>query len=44
MGPGGKKIRPGISGDVIKELQDCNAALSLQRKRRQVIFAMTKLL
>ncbi|KAK6772902.1 hypothetical protein RDI58_028140 [Solanum bulbocastanum] len=31
-----KKIHPGISGDVIKELQDCNAALSQQRKRRQI--------
>ncbi|XP_055813209.1 pre-mRNA-processing factor 19 homolog 2-like isoform X1 [Solanum dulcamara] len=36
MGPGSKKICPGISGDVIKELQDCNAALSQQRKRRQI--------
>ncbi|KAJ8561219.1 hypothetical protein K7X08_027409 [Anisodus acutangulus] len=36
MDPSGKKIRPGISGDVIKELQDCNAALSQQRKRRQI--------
>ncbi|KAJ8539694.1 hypothetical protein K7X08_013946 [Anisodus acutangulus] len=36
MDPSGKKIRLGISGDVIKELQDCNAALSQQRKRRQI--------
>ncbi|KAL3351340.1 hypothetical protein AABB24_019764 [Solanum stoloniferum] len=36
MDPGSKKICPGISGDVIKELQDCNAALSQQRKRRQI--------
>ncbi|XP_015162039.1 pre-mRNA-processing factor 19-like isoform X4 [Solanum tuberosum] len=36
MDPGSKKIRPGISGDVIKELQDCNAVISQQRKRRQI--------
>lgn len=36
LGPDGKKIRPGISATVISELTDCNAALSQQRKRRQV--------
>ncbi|KAJ8768425.1 hypothetical protein K2173_021578 [Erythroxylum novogranatense] len=35
MGPPGKKIRPGISADIITELTDCNAALSQQRKKRQ---------
>ncbi|XP_024378031.1 pre-mRNA-processing factor 19 [Physcomitrium patens] len=34
-GPG-KKPRQGISSDIIKELTDCNARLSGQRKKRQV--------
>ena len=37
LGPDGKKIRPGISDAVISELTECNAALSQQRKRRQVV-------
>lgn len=36
MGPGGKKLRPGISSDIITELTDCNTALSQQRRKRQV--------
>lgn len=36
IGPGGKKIRPGISSDVIVELTDCNAALSQHRKKRTI--------
>lgn len=44
MGPDGKKIRPGISNSVIETLTECNAALSQQRKRRQVISAMEKTL
>ncbi|XP_075487337.1 pre-mRNA-processing factor 19-like [Primulina tabacum] len=36
MGPDGKRIRPGISSSVISELTDCNAALSQQRKKRQI--------
>ncbi|XP_060179085.1 pre-mRNA-processing factor 19-like [Lycium barbarum] len=36
MGPDGKKIRPGISQTVIETLTDCNAALSQQRKKRQI--------
>lgn len=36
LGPGGKRIRPGISAGIIAELTDCNAALSQQRKKRQV--------
>ncbi|KAK2967907.1 hypothetical protein RJ640_010517 [Escallonia rubra] len=36
MGPDGKKIRPGIVGSIIEELADCNAALSQQRKKRQI--------
>ncbi|XP_057957414.1 pre-mRNA-processing factor 19 [Malania oleifera] len=36
LGPGGKKIRPGISASIIAELTDCNAALSQQRKKRQI--------
>ncbi|KAM7466398.1 hypothetical protein LguiB_013960 [Lonicera macranthoides] len=36
MGPEGKKIRPGISSDIIAELTDCNAKLSQQRKKRQI--------
>lgn len=38
LGPDGKKIRPGISATVISELTDCNAALSQQRKKRQVFW------
>lgn len=34
-GPG-KKLRQGITSDIIKELTDCNARLSGQRKKRQV--------
>lgn len=37
MGPDGRRIRPGISSSIISELTDCNAALSQQRKKRQVI-------
>jgi pre-mRNA-processing factor 19 len=36
VGPGGKKIRAGISVNIIAELTDCNAALSQQRKKRQI--------
>jgi len=36
-GPDGKKIRPGISHSVIETLTECNAGLSQQRKKRQVI-------
>ncbi|KAH7573172.1 hypothetical protein JRO89_XS03G0082800 [Xanthoceras sorbifolium] len=36
MGPGGKKLRPGISSAIITELTECNAALSQQRKKRQI--------
>ncbi|PWA93664.1 MOS4-associated complex 3A [Artemisia annua] len=36
LGPDGKKIRQGISSAIITELTDCNAALSQQRKKRQV--------
>lgn len=36
LGPGGKRIRPGISANIIAELTDCNAMLSGQRKKRQV--------
>uniref|UniRef100_A0A5B6ZKU9 Pre-mRNA-processing factor 19 n=2 Tax=Davidia involucrata TaxID=16924 RepID=A0A5B6ZKU9_DAVIN len=36
MGPGGKKMRPGISASILAELTDCNAALSQQRKKRQI--------
>ncbi|XP_002528359.2 pre-mRNA-processing factor 19 homolog 1 [Ricinus communis] len=36
LGPPGKKLRPGISVTIITELTDCNAALSQQRKRRQI--------
>lgn len=37
LGPDGKRLRPGISSKIIEELTDCNAALSQQRKRRQVL-------
>ncbi|KAL8104851.1 hypothetical protein AgCh_028862 [Apium graveolens] len=36
LGPEGKKLRAGISSKIIEELTDCNAALSQQRKRRQI--------
>lgn len=36
LGPDGKKHRPGISADTIKELADCNTELSQQRKKRQI--------
>ncbi|KZV34021.1 pre-mRNA-processing factor 19 [Dorcoceras hygrometricum] len=36
LGPDGKRIRPGISSSIISELTDCNAALSQQRKKRQI--------
>lgn len=38
MGPGGNNIRPGISAGVFEELTECNAALSQQRKKRQVSY------
>ncbi|XP_010475111.1 PREDICTED: pre-mRNA-processing factor 19 homolog 1 [Camelina sativa] len=36
QGPDAKKMRLGISAEVITELTDCNAALSQQRKKRQI--------
>ncbi|KAG8088651.1 hypothetical protein GUJ93_ZPchr0010g9326 [Zizania palustris] len=36
IGPGGKKIRPGINPVMIEELTECNTMLSAQRKKRQV--------
>ncbi|CAI0383122.1 unnamed protein product [Linum tenue] len=36
LAPPGKKLRQGISTDIITELTECNAALSQQRKRRQI--------
>ncbi|KAF7837423.1 Pre-mRNA-processing factor 19 [Senna tora] len=36
LAPGGKKMRSGITSNVISELTDCNAALSQQRKKRQI--------
>ncbi|XP_012487307.1 pre-mRNA-processing factor 19 [Gossypium raimondii] len=36
MGPGGKRMRPGVSDSIISELTECNAALSQQRKKRQI--------
>ncbi|KAF3498517.1 hypothetical protein DY000_02051872 [Brassica cretica] len=36
QGPDAKKMRLGISTEVITELTDCNAALSQQRKKRQI--------
>ncbi|CAN1279100.1 Pre-mRNA-processing factor 19 homolog 2, partial [Linum perenne] len=36
LAPAGKKMRPGISVDVITELTECNLALSQQRKKRQI--------
>ncbi|RZS11486.1 hypothetical protein BHM03_00042817 [Ensete ventricosum] len=38
LGPDGKKIRPGINPAIIAELTECNALLSGQRKKRQVLF------
>ena len=38
MDPGAKRMRSGISDSVIVELTECNAALSQQRKKRQVLF------
>ncbi|KAB5545143.1 hypothetical protein DKX38_013255 [Salix brachista] len=36
MGQPGKRVRPGISANIITELTDCNATLSQQRKKRQI--------
>ncbi|XP_057742767.1 pre-mRNA-processing factor 19-like [Arachis stenosperma] len=36
MAHGGKKMHPGITSAIISELTDCNAALSQQRKKRQI--------
>ncbi|XP_038998533.1 pre-mRNA-processing factor 19 homolog 2-like [Hibiscus syriacus] len=36
MGPGSKRTRPGVSESIITELTECNAALSQQRKKRQI--------
>ncbi|XP_010276202.1 PREDICTED: pre-mRNA-processing factor 19-like [Nelumbo nucifera] len=36
LGPSGKRIRPGISADIITELTECNSMLSQQRKKRQI--------
>ncbi|KAH9681724.1 pre-mRNA-processing factor 19 [Citrus sinensis] len=36
LGPAGKKLHTGITPAIIAELTDCNAALSQQRKKRQV--------
>ncbi|KAF7150492.1 hypothetical protein RHSIM_Rhsim02G0043500 [Rhododendron simsii] len=36
MGAVGKKLHTGISASIIAELTDCNAALSQQRKKRQI--------
>jgi hypothetical protein len=36
LAPNAKKLHPGISSSIISELTDCNAALSQQRKKRQV--------
>lgn len=44
QGPDAKKMRLGVSGEVITELTDCNAALSQQRKKRQVIHIASYLL
>lgn len=38
VGPDGKRIRPGITNDIIEELSSCNTLLSAQRKKRQVTF------
>lgn len=37
LAPNAKKLHPGISSSIITELTDCNAALSQQRKKRQVL-------
>lgn len=37
FGPDGKRIRPGITSTIITELTECNAMLSGQRKKRQVL-------
>ena len=44
QGPDAKKMRLGISTEVITELTDCNAALSQQRKKRQVIHLASDIL
>ncbi|KAL5996893.1 E3 ubiquitin-protein ligase prp19 [Asimina triloba] len=36
LGPAAKRARPGISKEIIEELAACNAALSGQRKKRQI--------
>ncbi|KAK8571938.1 hypothetical protein V6N13_047567 [Hibiscus sabdariffa] len=36
MGAGAKRMRPGVSDSIIAELTECNAALSQQRKKRQI--------
>ncbi|KAE9592361.1 hypothetical protein Lal_00028351 [Lupinus albus] len=36
LAPGAKKIHPGITASIISELTECNAALSQQRKKRQI--------
>ncbi|XVE65769.1 hypothetical protein DITRI_Ditri08aG0026200 [Diplodiscus trichospermus] len=36
MGPDAKRMRPGVSESIIAELTECNAALSQQRKKRQI--------
>ncbi|XP_048334064.1 pre-mRNA-processing factor 19 [Ziziphus jujuba] len=36
LGPAGTKVRPGISANIFNELTECNAALSQQRKRREI--------
>uniref|UniRef100_A0A1D1XIR0 Pre-mRNA-processing factor 19 n=1 Tax=Anthurium amnicola TaxID=1678845 RepID=A0A1D1XIR0_9ARAE len=37
VGPDGKRIRPGITNDIIEELSNCNTILSAQRKKRQIL-------
>ncbi|XP_039029747.1 pre-mRNA-processing factor 19-like isoform X2 [Hibiscus syriacus] len=36
MGTDAKRMRPGVSDSIIAELTECNAALSQQRKKRQI--------
>ncbi|KAL4190586.1 hypothetical protein AMTRI_Chr07g25440 [Amborella trichopoda] len=36
FGHGAKRIRPGISAEIIAELTECNTTLSGQRKKRQI--------
>ncbi|CAA7390575.1 unnamed protein product [Spirodela intermedia] len=43
VGPDGKRIRPGITNDIIEELSSCNTLLSAQRKKRQVPPTLTPL-